>query len=72
MKTEDIMAGLVPERRSREELNKANELLLKEHRAYLDSWIAQEAVAGPQSSEKQVNEHEAQPEIIVCRQDNCN
>jgi hypothetical protein len=64
---EDIMAGLVPGRRSREELNKANDLLLKEHRAYLAYWIAQESAAAPQSSEKQVAEHEVQSEIIVCR-----
>jgi hypothetical protein len=64
---EEIMAGLVPVRRSREELNRANDLLLKEHRAYLASWIAQEAIATPQGPEKQVNEHENQPDIIVCR-----
>jgi len=61
------MAGLVPERRSKEELNKANDLLLKKHRAYLASWIAQEAVVVPQGSEKQLDEHETQPGIIVCR-----
>ena len=54
------MAGLIPERRSKGELSKANDLLLKEHRAYLASWIAQEAVVMPQSAEKQVEEHEAQ------------
>jgi hypothetical protein len=59
MKTEDIMAGLVPERRSRQELNKANDLLLKEHRAYLASW--KEAVTAPQSSERQADEHESGP-----------
>ncbi len=62
-----VMAGLVPERRSREELNKANDLLLKEHRAYLASWIAQGTAVASQSSEKQVDEHKAQPEITVCR-----
>jgi hypothetical protein len=55
-KTEDIMAGLVPERRSRQELNKANDLLLKEHRAYLASW--KEAVTAPRSSERKADEHE--------------
>ena len=61
------MAGLVPGRRSREELNKANDLLLKEHRAYLASWIAQEAIVAPQSSEKQVDEPELHPNTIDCR-----
>jgi hypothetical protein len=51
------MAGLVPGRRSKEELNKANDLLLREHRAYLDSW--KEAVTAPQSAETQVDEHES-------------
>ncbi len=50
------MAGLVPERRSRQELNKANDLLLKEHRAYLASW--KEAVTAPRRSERKVDEHE--------------
>jgi len=59
------MAGLVPERRSKEELSKANDLLLKEHRAYLASWIAQEAVVTPQGSEKQEEEHKASPEVIT-------
>jgi hypothetical protein len=59
------MAGLVPERRSKEELNKANDLLLKEHRAYLASW--KEAVAAPQNSEKQADGHETQSEATVCR-----
>jgi hypothetical protein len=61
------MAGLVPERRSKEELNKANDLLLKEHRAYLASWIAQEAVVMPQGSEKQMDEHEVSPQDHCCR-----
>jgi hypothetical protein len=59
MNTEDVMAGLVPGRRSREELNKANDLLLKEHRAYLASW--KEAVTAPQSLERQVDKHESGP-----------
>ena len=59
MKTEDIMAGLVPERRSRQELDKANDLLLKEHRAYLAAW--KEAATAPQSSGRQADEHESGP-----------
>ena len=58
MNTEDVMAGLVPGKRSREELNKANDLLLTEHRAYLASW--KEAVTAPQSSERQADEHKSQ------------
>lgn len=57
METENIMAGLVPGRRSREELNLANDLLLKEHREYLASW--KEAVTARQSSDGQVDERES-------------
>ena len=34
------MAGLVPERRNREELERANNTLLERHRAHLRSWVA--------------------------------
>jgi hypothetical protein len=68
MNTEDVMAGLVPGKRSREELNKANDLLLKEHRAYLASW--KEAVTAPQTSEKQVNEHEGGPPPLLAAKEN--
>ncbi len=35
------MAGLVPERRDRSDIQKANDRLLKDHNAYLKSWIEQ-------------------------------
>jgi hypothetical protein len=65
---EDIMTGLVPGKRSREELNKANDLLLKEHRAYLASW--KEAVTAGQSSEKQVEEHDSGSRSLFAVEDN--
>jgi hypothetical protein len=68
MNTEDVMAGLVPGKRSREELNKANDLLLTEHRAYLASW--KEAVTAPQTSERQVGEHEGGPTTPLASKEN--
>lgn len=62
------MAGLVPGRRSRQDLNKANDLLLREHRAYLASW--KEAVTAPQGSERQVDEHEDSPRALFAVEDN--
>jgi hypothetical protein len=65
---EDIMAGLVPGRRSKEELKKANDLLLREHRAYLASW--KEAVTAPQRSETQVDEHESGRTSLLAAKEN--
>jgi hypothetical protein len=68
MNAEDVMAGLVPGKRSREELNKANDLLLTEHRAYLASW--KEAVTAAQTSERQVDEHESGPTPLLAPKEN--
>lgn len=37
----EIMAGLIPIRRTVEELDRANAKLLREHQEYLASWIEQ-------------------------------
>ena len=56
------MAGLVPVKRSREELGRANELLLNAHRAYLASWIAQRKVDEKQPSEGALDEDKTRSE----------
>lgn len=35
----DVMAGLLPQRRSQEEIEQANDRLLKQHFAALESWV---------------------------------
>jgi hypothetical protein len=37
------MAGLLPERRSRNELERANDELIKKHRHHLQSWLSETA-----------------------------
>jgi hypothetical protein len=37
---EAVMAGLIPNRKSKEELEKANTRLLERHRAHLRAWVA--------------------------------
>jgi hypothetical protein len=39
---EDIMPGLIPKRRSREEIERADELLLRKHKEYLQEWMKRE------------------------------
>lgn len=53
------MAGLVPEKRSREELSRANESFLKEHRAYFESW--KEAITASQRSDRETDHQQAEP-----------
>jgi len=38
---EEIMAGLIPAKRSVEEINRANSELVRKHHEYLAGWIAQ-------------------------------
>ena len=64
---EDSMAGLVPVRRSREELDQANDSLLKEHRAYLASWIARETVTAQENSDKEAESHKSSADDTVLR-----
>lgn len=47
------MAGLVPERRNREELDRANNALLERHREHLRSWVADRTAAS--ESERSAN-----------------
>jgi hypothetical protein len=56
------MAGLVPIRRSKEELDRANEFLLNAHRAYLASWIAQQRAIEERPSED-VAKNQPQSEV---------
>jgi hypothetical protein len=37
------MAGLLPERRSRSDLERANDELIKKHRHHLQSWLSEKA-----------------------------
>ena len=37
------MAGLVPVKRTREEIQRANRDLLEKHRAYLASWVSEKS-----------------------------
>jgi hypothetical protein len=40
---EAVMAGLVPNRKTREELERANSTLLERHREHLRAWVADNA-----------------------------
>jgi len=65
MNTEDVMSGLVPGRRSREELNRANDLLLREHRAYLAAW--KEAVTAQQGGKNEADDHESDSQSLFAK-----
>lgn len=44
------MAGLMPQRRTREQLERANDRLIQEHREYLQSWIRNDRVSSTERS----------------------
>jgi len=46
------MAGLVPKRRSRSELERANATLLEKHKDHLRTWVASKRAASKSESEK--------------------
>jgi hypothetical protein len=64
------MAGLVPKRKTRDEIERANEELLQRHRAYLEAWIANRVQVPAHSSDQSgADEGEAlsaKPGVICC------
>jgi hypothetical protein len=55
---EATMAGLLPERRSRNELERANDELIKRHQNHLQSWISEKAAnSGTKSMRSSAQQH---------------
>jgi hypothetical protein len=47
-----VMAGLAPKKRSQQEIERADNLLLRRHEAYLEAWLKQDQRLSTQSEKK--------------------
>jgi hypothetical protein len=64
------MAGLVPKRKTRDEIERANEEFLRRHRAYLEAWVSKKAqlAAGAENREpdSEVEVASATTGVVCC------